>query len=145
LSVDFYNNSWEILPIFLESCPNLKSLVVVRIVYIKLVYFLWYKCKWGKYIMTQTWMYFQGSITSPKRRTSVLSGPRRLLSSLEYVEIESPLTGEVFEMKLVSYLLENSPILKKLTINLDDSSRKKAECELLTIPRRSTSCQVVVL
>ncbi|KAG7658613.1 F-box domain [Arabidopsis suecica] len=114
LSVDFYNNSWEILPIFLESCPNLKSLVV-------------------------------GSITSPKRRTSVLSGPRRLLSSLEYVEIESPLTGEVFEMKLVSYLLENSPILKKLTINLDDSSRKKAECELLTIPRRSTSCQVVVL
>ena len=95
--------------------------------------------------MTQTWMYFQGSITSPKRRTSVLSGPRRLLSSLEYVEIESPLTGEVFEMKLVSYLLENSPILKKLTIHLHDNSRKKAECEILTIPRRSSSCQVILL
>ncbi|CAL9239519.1 unnamed protein product [Arabidopsis halleri] len=28
LSVDFYDDRWEILPFFLESCPNLKSLVV---------------------------------------------------------------------------------------------------------------------
>ncbi|ANM59516.1 F-box/RNI-like/FBD-like domains-containing protein [Arabidopsis thaliana] len=114
LSVEFYEDRWEMLPFFLESCPNLKSLVV-------------------------------GSNRYRMERTSIISGHRCLLSSLEYVEIETPLTGEVFEMKLVSYLLENSPILKKLTIHLHDNSRKKAECEILTIPRRSSSCQVILL
>lgn len=32
LRVEFYGYKWEMLPIFLESCPNLKTLVVVRIV-----------------------------------------------------------------------------------------------------------------
>ncbi|CAA0319030.1 unnamed protein product [Arabidopsis thaliana] len=114
LSVEFYEDRWEMLPFFLESCPNLKSLVV-------------------------------GSNRYRKERTSIISGHRCLLSSLEYVEIETPLTGEAIEMKLVSYLLENSPILKKLTIHLHDNSRKKAECEILTIPRRSSSCQVILL
>ncbi|KAL9310839.1 putative F-box/FBD/LRR-repeat protein [Arabidopsis thaliana] len=114
LSVEFYEDRWEMLPFFLESCPNLKSLVV-------------------------------GSNRYRMERTSIISGHRCLLSSIEYVEIETPLTGEAFEMKLVSYLLENSPILKKLTIHLHDNSRKKAECEILTIPRRSSSCQVILL
>ncbi|XP_020891568.1 FBD-associated F-box protein At1g66310-like [Arabidopsis lyrata subsp. lyrata] len=113
LSVDFYNHRWELLPIFLESCPHLKSLVV-------------------------------GSTTSRKKRTSILCGPRLLLSSLEYVEIEFPLKGDAMEMRLVSYLLGNSPILKKLTVYWDDSSRKQAEYELLTIQKRSSSCQIVV-
>ncbi|XP_020891517.1 putative F-box/FBD/LRR-repeat protein At1g66300 [Arabidopsis lyrata subsp. lyrata] len=114
LSIDFYIHKWEILPLFLESCPNLKSLAV-------------------------------GSNTSRREGTSIISAPRCLLSSLEYVNIETPLRGEALEMKLVSYLLENSPILKKLTLSLDDYSRKKVECELLTIPRRSSSCQFIVL
>ncbi|ESQ43344.1 hypothetical protein EUTSA_v10015993mg [Eutrema salsugineum] len=73
---------------------------------------------------------------------------RCFLASLEYVEIERRLEGEAMEMELVSYLLENSPVLKKLTLCLDRPKKKK-ECvilkELLTIPRLSVSCQVVVL
>ncbi|XP_020885070.1 FBD-associated F-box protein At1g66320-like [Arabidopsis lyrata subsp. lyrata] len=114
LSVDFYDDIWEILPFFLESCPNLNSLVVE-------------------------------STSYPKERTSILSRPRRLLSSLEYVKIESSL--DMMELKLVSYFLENSPVLKKVTLCLNDCSRKESVIlrELLTIPRRSSSCQVVVL
>lgn len=73
-----------------------------------------------------------------------------LQSSLEYVEIEMPLKRKM-EMRLVAYLLENSALVKKLT--LFDGTRKKESrtCEsvilkpLLTIPRLSSSCQVVVL
>jgi len=52
------------------------------------------------------------------------------------------------EMKLVSYLLENSTILKKLTLCLDDSIKKEESVilkELNTIPRLSSACQVVIL
>ncbi|KAG7589076.1 Leucine-rich repeat 2 [Arabidopsis suecica] len=115
LSVDFYDGRWEILPFFLECCPNLKSLVVDSTFY-------------------------------PKERTIILSRPRRLLSCLEYVKIQSSL--DRMEMKLVSYLLENSPILKKVTLSLEGRCSRMESVilrELLTIPRRSSSCQVVVL
>ncbi|VYS50171.1 unnamed protein product [Arabidopsis thaliana] len=114
LRVEFYQDRWEILPFFLESCPNVKSLVVESDYY-------------------------------TKKRTSILSRPRRLLSSLEYVKIKS--SWDKLEMKLVSYFIENSPILKKVTLCLDGCSRKESVIlrELLTIPRRSSSCQVVVL
>ncbi|CAL9240041.1 unnamed protein product [Arabidopsis halleri] len=118
LCVEFYGYRWEMLPIFLESCPNLKTLVV----------------KSTKY--------------QEKQGDIVFSGPRRLLSSLEYVKIERPLKGEAMEMILVSYLLENSTILKKLTLFLDDSVKKEESVilkELLAIPRLSTPCKVVVL
>ncbi|CAH8320197.1 unnamed protein product [Eruca vesicaria subsp. sativa] len=118
LRVEFYGYRWEMLPVFLERCPNLKSLVV-------------------------------GSIRGrEKEGVNILLESQCFLSSLEYVKIERPLKGEVMEMKLVSYLLENSTILKKLTLFLD-GSREREESdilkELLTIPRRSSSCQVVVL
>ncbi|KAL9861252.1 FBD-associated F-box protein [Arabidopsis thaliana] len=114
LRVEFYQNRWEILPFFLESCPNVKSLVVESDYY-------------------------------TKKRTSILSRPRRLLSSLEYVKIKS--SWDKLEMKLVSYFIENSPVLKKVTLCLDGCSRKESVVlrELLTIPRRSSSCQVVFL
>ncbi|KAG7658612.1 F-box-like domain superfamily [Arabidopsis suecica] len=114
-SVEFYQKRWEILPFFFKSCSNLKSLVLES-------------------------DYF------PRKRTSIISEPRCLLSSLEYVKIEFAL--DKGKMELVRYLLENSPILKKLTLSLDHSSRKKS-CvilrELITIPRCSTSCRVIVL
>ncbi|CAA7062017.1 unnamed protein product [Microthlaspi erraticum] len=118
LKVEFYGYRWEMLPVFLESCPNLKSLVV-------------------------------GSATHrEKEGINILSEPRSFLTSLEYVKIERPLKGEAKEMKLVAYLLENSTVLKKLTVRLDDS-RKNEESfvlkELFTIPKLSSSCQVVVL
>lgn len=74
--------------------------------------------------------------------------PQCFLSSLEYVKIERPLKGEAMEMRLVSYLLENSKILKKLTLVLDVSIKTEESAvlkKLLIIPRLSTSCQVVVL
>ncbi|KAG7660050.1 F-box domain [Arabidopsis suecica] len=118
LRVDFYGYKWEMLPIFLESCPNLKSLVVGSANY------------------------------REKEGINILSVPRGFLSSLEYVKIERPLKGEAMEMKLVSYLLENSTILKKLTLCLDDSIKKEESVilkELNTIPRLSSACQVVIL
>ncbi|KAF3525617.1 hypothetical protein F2Q69_00051848 [Brassica cretica] len=99
--VEFYGDMWEMLPVFLESCPNLKSLVAC------------------------------------------------LLSSLEYVEIDGLFKGEAMEMKLVSYLLENSKILKKMTLFLNGSREREESAailkELLTIPRLSTSFQVLLL
>ncbi|XP_020890453.1 F-box/FBD/LRR-repeat protein At1g78750 isoform X1 [Arabidopsis lyrata subsp. lyrata] len=118
LRVEFYGYRWEMLPVFLESCPNLKSLFVGSANY------------------------------REKEGINILSGPRRFLSSLKYVKIERPLKGEAKEMKLVSYLLENSTILKELTLCLDNSIKKEESVllkELLTIPRLSTSCKVVVL
>ncbi|ESQ27247.1 hypothetical protein EUTSA_v10018570mg [Eutrema salsugineum] len=106
LRVEFYGYRWKMLPIFLESCPNLKSLVVGSTQYLE------------------------------KEGINILSEPRCFLSSLEYVKIERPLKGEAMEMEL------------KLSLCLDDS-RKKDESvilkELLTIPRLSSSCQVVFL
>ncbi|ESQ43345.1 hypothetical protein EUTSA_v10015736mg, partial [Eutrema salsugineum] len=119
LHVKFGGYSWEMLPIFLERCPNLKSLVV-------------------------------GSITDCEEKVGIylLPLPRCFLASLVYVEIERPFKGESMEMELASYLLENSPILKKLILCLDCSEHKQESVtlkKLISIPRLSTSGQVVVL
>ncbi|KAF2592150.1 hypothetical protein F2Q70_00045678 [Brassica cretica] len=125
---------WEMLPVFLEVCPNLKTLVVGTS---------------ENYLMV--------GIT-------VIARPWNLLSSLEHVDIERPLKGEALEMALVGYLLENSPNLKKLslslheclkkgksvhklTLSLDDAPKKEESdifIELLNFPRRSSSCQIIV-
>lgn len=85
--------------------------------------------------------------SSEEDGVGVLSIPLCFSTTLEYVKIERPITGEARGMKLVSYILENSPILKKLTLSLK-SSRENEESvilkELLTVPRLSTSCKVVV-
>ncbi|KAG7547693.1 FBD domain [Arabidopsis suecica] len=120
LRVEFTDYRWELLPIFLESCPNLKSLVLGF------------------------------SIPPGEEGASILPGPRRFLTSLEYVKIVKPMAEEAIEikLKLVSYFLENSTILKKLTLCLGNFSEKEESVivkKLLTIPRLSTSCQVFVL
>ncbi|EOA33893.1 hypothetical protein CARUB_v10021385mg [Capsella rubella] len=116
LSVHFDDNNWEILPNFMESCPNLSYLVVE-------------------------------STTFSKEGASIVTGPWCRLSSLEYVEIISPFEGDAIEMKFVSYLLENSPCLKKLTLSLEKYAGKESSIlrELLNIPRCSSSCQVVFI
>ncbi|XP_010451553.1 PREDICTED: FBD-associated F-box protein At4g13985-like [Camelina sativa] len=84
----------------------------------------------------------------------ILPGPRRFLTSLEYVKIVKPDSEEEEEeateidLELVSYFLENSAILKKLTLCLGYLRRREESVilrKLLTIPRLSTSCQVFVL
>ncbi|CAA7038381.1 unnamed protein product [Microthlaspi erraticum] len=123
LCADLDGYRWEMLPIFLESCPNLKHLSLKF------------------YICTSQ----EISIVPPGTRWC-------LLPSLEFVEIEegASLTEiyEAREMKLVSYFLEKSTILKKLTLSLHPSRKEKASVILnkfLSIPTRSPSCQVVVL
>ncbi|XP_010496377.1 PREDICTED: putative FBD-associated F-box protein At5g53635 [Camelina sativa] len=109
------------LPTFLESCPNLKSLILV----------------WNS--------------NSKKMRQEELSGfdssvPECLLSSLEYVDIKTTISGRDAEWKLIMYFLENSTILKKLTLRLNYfcTDEKFLVKNILEIPRRSTTCQVVI-
>ncbi|WZZ64421.1 hypothetical protein YC2023_075791 [Brassica napus] len=134
LCVRFDSYMWEMLPVFLEVCPNLKTLVVGT-----------------------SENYLRVDLT-------VIARPWNLLSSLEHVDVERPLKGEALEMSLVGYLLENSPNLKKLSLSLHDSLKKgesvhkltlslddapkKGESdifiELLNFPRFSRSCQIIV-
>jgi len=90
------------------------------------------------------------SIPPGEEGASILPGPRRFLTSLEYVKIAKPMAAEASEikLKLVSYFLENSTILKKLTLCLRNFREKEESVivkKLLTIPRLSPSCQVFVL
>lgn len=70
-----------------------------------------------------------------------------LLSSLEFLDIEARVSGDSTEMmRLVRYLLENSLVLKKLTLRLGSHSRNDGISEeILRLPRRSITCQVLVL
>ncbi|CAN6936417.1 unnamed protein product [Brassica oleracea] len=135
LRVTFDSYMWEMLPVFLEVCPNLKHLVMGTSENPKMV-----------------------GIT-------VIARPWNLLSSLEHVDIERSLTGEALEMALVGYFLESSPNLKTLSLSLDDSLKKgesaykltlslddapkKEESdifiELLNFPRLSSSCKIIVV
>ncbi|WZZ39348.1 hypothetical protein YC2023_035607 [Brassica napus] len=71
--------------------------------------------------------------------------PQCLLSSLEFVDFNVPLSSVVGEMNMVRYILENSAILKKLTLHLhkDCSTNDELVKKLLKIPRGSTKCEVV--
>ncbi|KAJ0228954.1 F-box domain-containing protein [Hirschfeldia incana] len=135
LRVRFDSYMWEMLPVFLEVCPNLKHLVVGT------------------------------SENSEMEGIDVIARPWNLLSPLEHVDIERHLKGEALEMALVGYFLENSPNLRRLSVTLDDSLKKgesvtkltisleddaprKEESDifikLLSFPRLSSSCQIVV-
>ncbi|KAJ4908168.1 F-box/FBD/LRR-repeat protein [Raphanus sativus] len=112
----------ELLPIVLETCANLKHLT--------LELFLDYQ-----------W-----------RRLSEFSTvlPRCLVSSLESVEMESPVTEKATELKLARYFLKNSTKLKKLVLRLNQSSTGKNHKpgvleQLIEYPRRSSLCQFEVI
>ncbi|CAH8357553.1 unnamed protein product [Eruca vesicaria subsp. sativa] len=75
------------------------------------------------------------------------SVPECLRSSLEYVEIITPIGGVVAEMELVKYFLENSTVLKKFKMCLRRGRMKEESIilmELLRLKRCSPSCEVVV-
>ncbi|CAH2070161.1 unnamed protein product [Thlaspi arvense] len=78
---------------------------------------------------------------------SFSSAPECLLSSLESVDFKVPLSGLAGEMKVLRYFLENSALLKKLTIRFrcDCSTKDEFVKEVLRIPRASTECEVVIL
>ncbi|CAH2070081.1 unnamed protein product, partial [Thlaspi arvense] len=82
------------LPIFLESCPNLKSL-------------------------TLTLDDYEEMRSEEMNQVSDSSVPECLLSSLESVHFDAPISTFALATKLVNYFLENSAILKKLTLHVN--------------------------
>ncbi|EOA29168.1 hypothetical protein CARUB_v10025437mg [Capsella rubella] len=113
------------LPTFLESCPNLKSLVLER-----------------------DDSMLRGSEHLPceeMNQISFASVPECLRSSLEFVVFE--FLGAVADFKLGKYFLENSAVLKKLTLLSYSYNATKAELfkKFLRLPRRSHKCEVVTI
>ncbi|XP_023636253.1 putative F-box/FBD/LRR-repeat protein At5g22670 isoform X2 [Capsella rubella] len=113
----FYNSDLQKLPIFLESFPNLKSLVLELEEFEK-----------NELLILSS------------------SNPKCLMSSLEHVEIQ-PISGAEPEMKLVKYFLENSAVLKNFTLRLGCKRMDEEPIifmELLRFMRCSASCEVDV-
>ncbi|KAG2334093.1 hypothetical protein Bca52824_005273 [Brassica carinata] len=75
--------------------------------------------------------------------------PPSLISSLETVDIESPVTDKATELELVRYFLENSTRLEKIVLRLNQSCRKNHKPgflkQLVEYPRCSGLCQFVIL
>ncbi|XP_018443414.1 F-box/FBD/LRR-repeat protein At5g18770-like [Raphanus sativus] len=90
----------ELLPLLLESCPNLKHFTLELFI-----------------------DYPVASITGH----STVRLPRSLVSSLESVEIESPVTKEATELYLARCFMKNLPTLKKLVLRLNESNGAKHE------------------
>ncbi|KAG7556113.1 F-box-like domain superfamily [Arabidopsis suecica] len=110
----------ETLQTLLESCPNLKSIVLD----------------------------LTDSTTVDTSQTRVRFVPQCLLSSLEFVEISGKFMAEPVAVELARYFVENSVILKKIVLRFgyvmpgeEDSVALK---DLLAIPRRSSTCQIEI-
>ncbi|CAN7005903.1 unnamed protein product [Brassica rapa subsp. trilocularis] len=115
----FYNSDLGKLPNILQSCPNLKSLVL----------------ELEEFKVNELLVLSSSSI------------PECLKSSLECVEIRTPIRGAVPEIELVNYFLENSAVLKKLKTCLSRGRMNEESnilMELLRLRRCSPSCEVVV-
>lgn len=89
------------------------------------------------------------SISAEPEHIDFINVPRCLVSTLEYVEIKQLTMKEETGIKLVNYFLENSAVLKKLTLSFVDSPVTNEESEiykqLLTSTKRSRGCQVLIL
>ncbi|CAA7032699.1 unnamed protein product [Microthlaspi erraticum] len=110
----------EWLSTFLESCPNLKALIL----------------DWNGNAKKMPINKMSG--------ISFASVPKCLLSSLEFVDVKSTIFGYAVEMKVVRYLLENSRILKKLTLYLHyHAIQDDFVMRLREIKRGSDECRVV--
>ena len=76
--------------------------------------------------------------------------PRCLVSSLESVEMESPVTELATELDLARYFMKNSTTLKKLVLRLNQSStgvkhKPGVLDQLIESPRLSSLCQFEVI
>ncbi|XP_056861264.1 F-box/FBD/LRR-repeat protein At5g18770-like isoform X2 [Raphanus sativus] len=115
------NASPQLLPIVLESCPNLKHLTLELLIHYPEVI---------------------------ARLSTVL--PRCLVSSLVSVEMDSPVTEIATELDLSRYFMKNSTTLKKVVLRLNQSSTGEKHKpgvleQLIESPRRSALCQFEVI
>ncbi|CAF2091396.1 unnamed protein product [Brassica napus] len=118
LQAAFSTSSLQLLPAFLESCPNLKNLVL------------------------------DFSVSAESEQINLTNVPRCLTSTLECVEINKLIMREETGIKLVNYFLENAAVLKKLSVSFTDSPMADEDLdtykELLTATKRSRICQVFI-
>ncbi|KAF2613157.1 hypothetical protein F2Q70_00007614 [Brassica cretica] len=96
------NASPKLLPVVLESCPNLKHLTLELVI-------------------------DDDADAGSTKLSTVL--PRCLVSSLESVEMECPVTEKATELKLARYFMKNSTTLKKLVLRLNDCTLKPCVLE----------------
>ncbi|CAN8271254.1 unnamed protein product [Cochlearia groenlandica] len=120
LEAEFTRDLLKYLPVFLESYPNLKHLIL------KILYF-----------------------KDEETKDKLVGVPRCFDTTLECVEVKGfHLWEEDHEKKIASYFLENSAFLKKLTLsfrdNMQDLSNSMTRVELSKFKKRSRSCQVIV-
>ncbi|KAF8055058.1 hypothetical protein N665_1304s0011 [Sinapis alba] len=95
----------ELLPVVLKSCPNLKHLTLELVI--------------------------DDDSYEESTRLSTVKLPHCLVSSLESVEMESPVTEKAIELKLARYFMKNSTTLKKLVLRLNDCTLKPCVLEQL--------------
>ncbi|KAF8114245.1 hypothetical protein N665_0039s0012 [Sinapis alba] len=107
---------WEHLLVFLEKCPNLKTLVMVRV---------------------SNNHYGLNSFDVPQALNV-------FLSSLEFVEVRAK--DKAGMKKIGSYFMANSTALKKFTLRLDQIEEERYVIlnDLFAFPRQSMDCEVVV-
>ncbi|CAN7102639.1 unnamed protein product [Brassica rapa subsp. narinosa] len=118
LQAAFSTSLLQLLPAFLDSCPNLKNLVL------------------------------DFSVSAESEQINLTNVPRCLTSTLECVEINKLIMREETGIKLVNYFLENAAVLKKLSVSFTDSPMADEDLdtykELLTSTKRSRICQVFI-
>ncbi|KAL0693457.1 hypothetical protein Bca4012_060637 [Brassica carinata] len=114
LDASFVGSILELLPTFLGCCPNLQSL------------FMDFDC------LPET------------DEIKLSSVPRCFLSSLEFVQMETPITGTKpsLQMNLAKYFMSNCGVLKTLVVSKSFSSIIK---KIKRIPKRPGGCEVVMI
>ncbi|KAL0865242.1 hypothetical protein Bca101_044360 [Brassica carinata] len=116
----FEVTSWEMLPAFLESCPNLQCVL------------LDYNCHPEAQLveLSSVPQFFQSSLKFVRLRTSYYENEQKE---------GSPLRGTPSYMKIAKYFLENGASLKKLSLS-------RSFCNIInevkSIPRSSKECEV---
>lgn len=114
----FQETTWEMLPTFLESCPNLRS------------FFL--RLNWDPrrlVDLSSVPRCLQSSLEVVELETPHIIYKKRERTSIK---------GTSSKMKLAKYFLENCGALKELTVSRSFSYIIN---QIMSIPRRSTGCE----